>query len=156
MNLNATLLGQMTTFGLFVWFTMKYIWPPVIKAMQERQQKIADGLGAAERGVHALELSKKESAHLLQQAKEEAASVVERANQRSVRLVEEAKKLGRDESERLVAQGHADVETILVQTKAALREEAVNIAIAGIQKVYGAKITKTTHDHLLNELIEQV
>ncbi len=90
MEINITLLGQLITFSVFVWFTMRFVWPPLLKAMKEREQRIADGLAAAERGQQALELAQLKANEYLQKAKQEAADIIEQANKRATQLSEES------------------------------------------------------------------
>lgn len=156
MNINVTLLGQMITFAIFIWFTMKFIWPPVIKALQDRQKKIAEGLDAAERGIHSLELSKQEAVKIIHKAKEESSQLIDQAHLRGSKIVEEARTHGRNESHRLVLQGQAEIEQNVDQAKLALREHTVEIAIASAARILGTKMDKKAHDDMLNELIEQI
>ena len=156
MNLNATLLGQMITFSIFVWFTMKFIWPPVIKALQDRQKKIAEGLDAAERSVRSLELSKQESAKILREMKTEASGIVDQANLRASKIVEHAKARGQEENRRLVLQGQSELEQIVEQAKVSLRQQTVEIALASAAKVFGTQVDKETHEKMLTELIDQI
>ena len=105
MNFNATLLGQMITFGLLVWFTMKYVWPPVIKAMRERQQRIADGLAAAEQGTRAQEEAETNAAETLKEAKQQAQEILRQAERRANEIVEESKTQAREEGAKQLAPG---------------------------------------------------
>src|SRR3989338_9394725 len=102
MNINATLGGQMLTFAVLIWVTMKYIWPPVIKAMEERQKKIAEGLAAAERGKHELELAHRKVAEQLRDAKTQAAEILEQAGHRANAMMDDAKEQARHEGARLI------------------------------------------------------
>ena len=101
MNINLTLIGQMIAFAGFVWFCMKFVWPPIMAAMQEREQKIADGLAAADRASHDLELAKEKAVERLKEAKEEAAGIIDAANKRANQLVEEAKDAAVVEADRV-------------------------------------------------------
>lgn len=103
MNINATLLGQAIWFGVFIWITMKYVWPPLQKAMADRQKQIADGLAAAERGKHEQELAAKRSADVIRQAKEKSNDIVGQAEKRGQHIVEEAKEAAKVEAARIVA-----------------------------------------------------
>ena len=106
MNFNATLIGQMITFGLLVLFTMKYVWPPIIQAMQDRQKRIADGLASAERGVHEQELAQAKAAQMLKEAKQQAADIVAQANKRANEIIEQSKLDARTEGSRQLAAAH--------------------------------------------------
>src|SRR4051812_4076656 len=102
MDINATLLGQFLTFAVLVWVTMRYIWPPIIKAIHDRQVRIADGLASAERGVHELELAQHKAVEILRDAKIQAANILEQANKRAGRIIDESKDRSRAEGERLI------------------------------------------------------
>ena len=110
MNINLTILGQAIAFFIFVVFCMKYVWPPVIAALQERQKKIADGLAASDRAAKDLELTQEKSAQELRQAKEQAAALIEQANKRANQIVEGSKEDARKEGEKILAQAQAEIE----------------------------------------------
>ena len=116
MNINATLLGQAISFALFVWFCMKYVWPPLVNALAEREKKISDGLAAADRASKDLELAQKKAVEELKEAKAQAATLIEQANKRSAQIVDEAKETARQEGERLLPSfrvgGSSGMETI--------------------------------------------
>ncbi|MBV53943.1 MAG: F0F1 ATP synthase subunit B [Coxiellaceae bacterium] len=135
MNLNLTILGQMITFAIFIWFTMKFVWPVLIKAMEERQQKIADGLSAAEQGVKELELAHYQSEAMRTEAKAEAASIIEQANTRANHMIEEAKTIARVEGSRLVELAKEDIQKEYTQAKELLIAQVGQLAIDGAQKV---------------------
>ena len=135
MNLNLTILGQMITFALFIWFTMKFVWPVLIKAMEERRQKIADGLSAAEQGVKELELAHYQSETIRTEAKAEAASIIEQANTRANHMVEEAKGVARAEGSRLIELAKEDIQKEYTQAKELLIAQVGQLAINGAQKV---------------------
>lgn len=156
MNLNATLLGQVITFSIFVWFTMKFIWPPVIKALEERQKKIAEGLDASERGKRSLELSKQEAAKILHDAKIESSSIVDQANLRGEKLVENARTQGKIESQRLVERGQAEIEQNVEKAKIDLRNRVLEISLSIASKILEEKIDKERHEKMINDLINQV
>jgi F-type H+-transporting ATPase subunit b len=156
MNLNATLLGQMVTFLLFIWITMKFIWPPVIRALQDRQKRIAEGLDAAERGQHSLELSKHEAVKILHDAKIEASNVIDQTNLRASKIIEEAKTQGRQESHRLVLQGQAEIDQNVEQAKVDLRQYVAELAVAGASQIMSTEIDQTKHENMLNALIKQI
>ena len=132
MNINMTLLGQMIAFAIFIWFCMKYVWPPLINAMQERQKKIAEGLQEADRAAKDLELAQKKATDLLREAKEQAAQLIDQANKRGNQLIEEAKDQARAEGDRLKTAAQADIEQEVQRAKETLRagiilDEAVTI-----------------------------
>lgn len=152
MNINLTLIGQMIAFALFVWFCMKYVWPPIISAMQARADKIADGLEAADRADKDLELAQEAATKKLREAKEEAAGIIEAANKRASQLVEEAKQQAREEGERLKAAAQAEIEQEVNRAKEALRSQVATLAIAGAEKVLEASIDENAHKALVEKL----
>ena len=131
MGLNATLLGQMITFALLVIFTMKYIWPPLTKALAERQQKIADGLASAERAERDLELAQHKVADQLRDAKIQAGKIVEQADKRASQIVEESKERARVEAQRLLELAQTDIEQERRGAQAALGAEIAKVAMSG-------------------------
>ena len=155
MNINLTIIGQILAFVAFVAFCMRYVWPPILAAMEERQQKIADGLAAADRASHDLELAQKEAVHRLSQAKKEAASIVEAANKRAATVVDEAKVAAVAEADRVKELASAEVEREKAQAKAQLLTQVSALAIAGAEKVLGAEIDADKHAALLEQLVKE-
>ena len=141
MNLNLTILGQMITFGLFIWFTMKFVWPAITNVMSERQQKIADGLSAAEQGIKDLELAQYKAEEIRTEAKAEAAAIIEQANTRAHHLVEEAKEQARKEGSRLSELAKEDIQKDYLQAKELLIAQVSELAIAGAEKVLQKEIS---------------
>lgn len=156
MNINATLIGQMITFGIFVWFTMKYVWPPVMKAMDERKKKIADGLEAAERGVRELALAERKAQDLIAEAKVQAAGLLDQANKRSVRMVEEAKNEARAEGERMIVVAREEIERESHLAREKLREEVARLAILGAEKILQSKINAQTDAAIIDKMIAEI
>lgn len=156
MNFNATLIGQMITFGLLVIFTMKYVWPPIMEAMQERQKRIADGLASAERGVREQELAATKASETLKHAKRDAADIIAQAQKRAVAIVEEAKQDARKEGERQLAAAQAQIEQEMNRAREELRGQVVSIAVAGAGKILKKEINEETHTQLLDELAGQL
>lgn len=152
MNINLTLFGQTITFAFFVWFCMKYIWPHILSAMTEREQKIADGLQAAERAKSELASAQEDVAKQIQQAKEEAASILEQANKRSRQMVEEAKEAAHAEGERLKHAAAADIEQEINRAKEQLRKEVSQLALTGAQQILEAEIDASRHNDMLDKL----
>ena len=145
MNINLTLIGQMVAFVCFVVFCMKYVWPPIIAAMQERTDKIADGLAAADRASHDLEL-----------AKEEAAGIVEAANKRGNQLVEEAKQAALVEAERVKAAAQAEIEQEANRAREQLRSQVAVLSLAGAEKILGATIDPAAHAEMVEKLAAEL
>lgn len=156
MNLNLTLIGQMVAFVCFVVFCMKYVWPPILAAMAEREQKISEGLAAADRASHDLELAQEKAVERLKEAKEEAAGIVESANKRSNQIVEEAKELAVVEAERVKAAAQAEVEQETNRAREALRSQVAALSLAGAEKVLGAEIDQAAHNELVEKLASEL
>ena len=140
MNLNATLLGEMITFALFAWFTMRFVWPHITNAMQAREKTIAEGLAAAEKGKHDLEVAEHQVKQLLQDARVQASEVIEQAHQRANRIVETSKDEARTEGERLMALTQSEIQQAREQAREALQTQIVSIAMAVVTKFLGESI----------------
>ncbi len=156
MNINATLIGQSIAFFLFVWFCMKYVWPPLINALNERKKTIADGLAAAERGKHEQELAAKRAAEVLQEAKQQASEIINRAEKRANEIVEESKTDAKQEGERILNAAQAEIEQEVHRARETLRGQVVSIAIAGAEKVLEKEIDEAAHGELLNKLVAEI
>ena len=156
MNLNLTLIGQMLAFAGFVLFCMKYVWPPILAAMQERAEIIADGLAAADRANHDLELAKEKAVERLKEAKEEAAGIVDSANKRAGQIVEEAKDVARAEGDRLKEAAQAEIEQEMNRAREQLRSQVASLALAGAEKVLAAEIDAQRHSELVDKLAAEL
>lgn len=156
MDINATLLGEMLTFAVLVWATMKYIWPPLMQVMQERQQKIAAGLEAAQRGQQALELAQKTSTQQLQEAKSRAIVILDKANQQANNLIEASKSKAQDECAKIFTQAKLDMEQEIDKTKKELRQQTATLVIAATEKILQQKINQTTQQKLIDQLIAEI
>ncbi|PWB32273.1 F0F1 ATP synthase subunit B [Pseudomonas sp. SDI] len=156
MNINATLIGQSVAFFIFVLFCMKFVWPPVIAALQERQKKIADGLDAANRAARDLELAQDKVGQQLREAKAQAAEIVEQAKKRGAQIVEEARDQARVEADRVKAQALAEIEQELNGAKDALRAQVGSLAVEGAEKILGATIDQNAHAELVNKLAAEI
>ena len=156
MNINATLIGQAIAFFLFVVFCMKYVWPPIMAALNERKAKIADGLAAAEHGRHEQELAEERAKELLREAKEQAAEIINRADKRAAEMVDEAKDDAKAEGERLMVAAHAEIDQELNRVKEDLRGQVVSIALAGAGKVLEREVDEAAHAELLNKLAAEI
>lgn len=156
MNLNATLLGQMITFAFFVWFTMKYVWPPIIKALHDRQKKIAEGLAAAERGVHELELAQQKAKEKLREAKIHANDIIDQTNIRALQMIEDARLEAKHEAERILAMGKKELQQEVELAKQALRQQIVDIAIRGAERILKKNIDKAANSALVEKLITEI
>jgi F-type H+-transporting ATPase subunit b len=156
MNVNVSLFFQMIAFFAFVLLTKRYIWPPVMQAMQDRAKKIADGLAAAEAGTRKLEEAKGEIQAVMKQAREQAAEVLAAANKRSVEIVEESKGQARTEGERLVAAARAQIQQEVGQARESLRREVAILAVAGAKQILEREIDPKTHAELLDRVAKQL
>ncbi len=156
MNINMTLLGQMISFAIFIWFCMKYVWPPLINAMQERQKKIAEGLQEADRAAKDLELAQKKATDLLREAKEQAAQLIEQANKRANQLVEEAKDQARAEGDRLKTAAQADIEQEVQRAKEALRAQVAALSLLGAEKILQSSVNQEAHGKMLEQLASEL
>lgn len=149
MNLNATLFAQLVVFFILAWFTMKFVWPPIVKALDERAKKIADGLAAAERGKHDLELATKRSADALREGKEKAAELLAQAEKRAAQIIEEAKATAKVEADRVVAGATAEIDQEAMRAKETLRDQVAALAVAGAEKILRREINAQAHADLL-------
>ena len=156
MDINATILGQSIAFAVFVFFCLKFVWPPLINAMRERSEKIAQGLQAADQAEQDLELAKEKAAETLREAKQQAAALIEQANKRANQLVEEAKDQARAEGERLKAAAQAEVEQELNRAKEALRGQVAVLSISGAEKILGTAVDQGAHNAMLEQLASEL
>jgi len=148
-DINATLLGQAITFAVLIWFTMKFVWPPLTSMIDERTKRIADGLAAGERGKHELELASKRSAEMLRETKQQAAEIIAQAEKRAAQLVDEAKAAAKIEGDRVIAGAKAEVEQEVLRAKEALRQQVADLAIAGAERILRKEIDAKAHSELL-------
>lgn len=156
MEINITLLGQLITFSVFVWFTMKFVWPPILKVMKEREQRIADGLAAAERGQQALELAHLKVDEQLQEAKQQAAEIIEQANKRANQLAEESKQQIRIENERLLAIARADIQQEWQAAQQKIRAEVANLVVTTTEKILAQSLDSVAQHALVKQSLEEI
>ena len=156
MNINATLIGQSIAFFVFVWFVMKYVWPPLMAALEERKKTIADGLAAAEKGKHEQELAEKAAERHIKDAKDQAAEIVAQAQKRATEIVEEAKEGAKEEADRIKAAANAEIDQEVNRAKEHLRQQVAGITIAGAEKVLKREIDEKAHGDIVDELIAQI
>ncbi|KXB29690.1 MULTISPECIES: F0F1 ATP synthase subunit B [Dechloromonas] len=149
MNLNATLFAQLVVFFILAWFTMQFVWPPIVKALDERAKKIADGLAAAERGKHDLELATKRSTEALREGKEKAAELLAQAEKRAAQVIEEAKATAKTEADRIVAGAKAEIDQEAVRAKEQLREQVSALVVSGAEKILRREINAQAHADIL-------
>ena len=156
MNINATLIGQSIFFFAFIWFVMKYVWPPIMNALSERTKKIADGLAAAERGKHEKELAEQRAKEQLVEAKKQAADIIAQAQKRSNEIVDEAKGAAHEEGERIKAAAQAEIDLEVNRAKEQLRVEVSALAVQGAEKILNKEIDANSHKAVLDELAAQI
>ena len=156
MNFNATLLIQTASFILLGLFTMKFIWPPLMAAIEERQKKIADGLAAADKGEKSLAEAKDAAADIVKEARSQANKIVEQAHRREVEMIEEAKSTAVAEGQRLLGEAKSEVAVETNRAREALRKDVAALAVAGASKLLGREIDAKTHADLLDKLALEI
>ncbi|MDO4249896.1 MAG: F0F1 ATP synthase subunit B [Moraxella sp.] len=150
--INLTIVGQMIAFAIFVWFCMKFVWPPLIGAINERQRKIEEGLNAADKARADLASAEKKVEEQVANAKTEAAAIIEKANKTANQMIEDAKAQAQIEGERIIAQAHTVLEQETLKTREALRKQVAELAVLGAQKILEDKIDEQKHADMLNQL----
>jgi F-type H+-transporting ATPase subunit b len=156
MNLNATLIFQSIAFLLFVAFTWKYVWPPILKAMNDRQARIADGLAAADKGARALQDASTKSEEALHAARAQAQDILAAANKQAAQIVEQAKGTAQVEADRIVAKAQDDVAREVAHARETLRQQVGELAVAGAAKILKREIDTKAHADVLNELATKI
>ncbi len=156
MNINATLIAQFIMFVLFVAFCMKFIWPPIVAALENRRKQIADGLAAAERGKHDMELAAKRAAEVLREAKDKASEIVANAEKRGAEIVEEEKNKAKQEAERIITGAKAEIEQEVFRAREQLRTQVSAVALAGAGKILGREVDAKAHNDLLEKLVTEI
>ena len=156
MNITVTLIGQMVAFILLIWFVNRIIWGPISQMLLDRQKRIADGLAAADKGQHDLELAEKRATDLLKDAKSQAAGIIAQAQKRAGEIVEESKDTARVEGEKLVTAAKADIEREANQAAEQLRGQVTAIALQGAEKILRREVDSNTHNDMLKDLAAQI
>ena len=156
MEINATLIGQLITFIILVWFIMKYVWPPITKALHEREKKIAAGLEAAERGKRELDAAEHRALAIIKDAKQEASHLVELAHKRSVQLIEEAKSNAQAEGVRMIDRAKEEIDRELIQAKEGLRKQLAQLAVLGAEKIIKRNLDLSNQAGLLDEFVTEI
>lgn len=149
MDINATLLGQALTFAVLVWFTMKFVWPPLTNMMDERAKRIADGLAAAERGKQDLEEASRRVEAEIRAAQQKATEMLINAEKRANQIVEEAKQAARTEGERIIADAKAEIDQEVLRAKESLCSQVAGLAVAGAEKILRKEVDASKHADLL-------
>ena len=156
MNLNLTLFAQAATFALFIWFTVKFVWPPLLRAIETRQKTIADGLAAAEQGKRSLELSTRQADESISQARSRAAEVLAQAEKRAAQMIEEARNAAKEEGNREKAAAKAEIEQQVTRAREQLRDQVASLAVAGAEKIQRREVDAKAHADMLNQLKAQL
>lgn len=152
MSINATLFGQMITFSLLVWFTMKYVWPPMLQALEERKKKIAEGLAAAEKGKHEMELAEKRATGVLREAKDQAADIVSLAQKRAGELVDESKNSAKEEGDRIVSAAKAEIDREIQKAREGLRMQVATLAVDAAEQILKKEVDREKHKDIIDNL----
>ena len=156
MNMNATLILQSIAMMIFVWFCMKFIWPPLLKAMDERRAKIADGLAASDRAEKALKDANQEVEKQIMAARDKAGEIVDQANQRHGQILEQAKDDAVDERKKQVVAGEAEITQSANQAREELRATVASLAVLGARQILEKEVDENTHRELLDKLIAEI
>lgn len=154
--MNATLLGQAIAFFFFVMFCMKYVWPPIMEAIEERQKKIADGLAAADRAAKDLDLAQANASDQLKEAKRAASELIEQANKRKAQIIDEAKTEAQTEREKILSQGMAEIEAERNRARDELRKQVATLAVIGAEKIIERSIDVDAQTDILNKVTAEL
>ena len=156
MNINFTLVAQAIAFAVLIWFTVKFVWPPLLKAIETRQKEIADGLAAAQEGKSALEVAARKSEVTLNEAKQKASEIIGQAEKRSVQIVEDAKGQAKAEADRIIAGAKAEIDQEVNRAKEGLRAQVSSLAVAGAEKILRKEIDAKAHSEMLAKLAAEL
>lgn len=156
MNINFTLIAQAIAFAVLIWFTVKFVWPPLLSAIETRQKEIADGLAAAQEGRSALEVAAKKSEATLNEAKQKASEIIGQAEKRGSQIVEDAKGTAKAEGDRILAGAKAEIDQEVNRAKEGLRSQVSALAIAGAEKILRKEIDAKAHSEMLSKLAAEL
>lgn len=156
MNLTATMIGQTITFFVFVLFCMKFVWPPLMKALDERRKTIADGLAAAEKGKHDLELAKKGAVDTIKQGKEKASEIIHHAERQAGEIVDGAKERAKVEAERIIAGARAEIEQEANQAREELRKRMSDLVVVAASKILEKEVDANAHADLIENVAKEL
>ena len=156
MNINLTLIAQLVSFAVFVWFNVKFVWPPLARAMDERKAKIADGLAAAERGQHEQELAEKRAKDTLHKAKQQAAEITANAEKQAALIIEEAREKAKEEGGRQLAAAEAEIEQATNKARETLRSKVAELAVVGAEKILRKEIDAEAHKDIVEAVANQI
>ncbi len=156
MNINASLILQSIAMMIFVWFCMKFIWPPILKAMDERRARIADGLAASDRAEQELEAAREAAGEQIRQARGQAGEIIEQANQRQSQILDQAREEAQSEKSRQVAAAESEISQAANQAREELRAEIARLAVLGAERILEKEIDAETHRQMLDKLIAEI
>ena len=156
MDINATILGQSLAFVLFVWFCMKFVWPPLMAAIEKRQKEIADGLSSADRAKKDLDLAQNKAMEQIKEAKQQAAEIIEQANKRRAQIIDEANQDAMGERDNILTQARAEIEAERNRAKEELRKHVALLAVAGAEKILERQIDKAANSELVDKLVAEL
>ena len=156
MNINATMIGQSLTFIVFVFICMKFVWPPLMQALNDRKKQIADGIAAAERGQNEQVLAENKAMETLHEAKQQAGEIINQAQKRASEIVDEAKNDAKAEGDRLITAAKAELDQEVNRAREQLRTQVSSIAVAGASKVLEREIDEQAHSSMLDDLVSQI
>jgi F-type H+-transporting ATPase subunit b len=156
MNINLTLFAQAIVFAAFIWFTVKFVWPPMLRAIETRQKQIADGLAAAEQGKKSLESSSKQAEQAIHEARGRAAEIIAQAEKRASQVVEESKQNAKAEGDREKAAAKADIQQEVSRAREQLREQVAALAVAGAEKILRREVDAKAHADMLDGIKKQL
>lgn len=156
MDINFTLVAQAIAFAVLIWFTVKFVWPPLLKAIETRQKEIADGLAAAQEGRSALEVAAKKSEVTLNEAKHKASEIIGQAEKRAAQIIDEAKASAKAEGDRIIAGAKAEIDQEVNRAKEGLRAQVSTLAVAGAEKILRKEIDAKAHSDMLSKLAAEL
>jgi F-type H+-transporting ATPase subunit b len=156
MNLNLSMVAQAVSFALFIWFTVKFVWPPMLRAIETRQKSIADGLAAAEQGRRSLETSTRQAEDAVREARSRAAEILSQAEKRAAQMVDEARNAAKAEGGREKAAAQAEIEQALSRAREQLRDRVASLAVAGAEKILRREVDAKAHGELLEAIKRQL
>lgn len=156
MNINLTLFAQAVTFAALIWFTAKFVWPPLLGAIERRQKEIADGLAAGERGRNELEQASKRSTEAVDEARQRASGIIAQAEKRAAEIVEAAKQSAKVEGDRILAGAKAEIDQEVNRAKENLRQQVSVLAVAGAEKILRKEIDAKAHADMLSVIANEL
>jgi F-type H+-transporting ATPase subunit b len=156
MDINLTLLAQAAVFAVFIWFTAKFVWPPLMRAVETRQKQIADGLAAAEKGAKSLQDAASRSDEALKQARAQAQEILAAANKQASQVLDQAKVSAKTEADRIVAAAHDEVSREVARAREDLRKQVGELAVLGASKILKREVNAQVHADVLSDLAARV